>query len=176
MKQLILLRHAKTEPFSDSGSDEHRNLTDRGHSDAQLMARQIRDLGIRPTGALVSTARRTRQTFSEVRHIFPELPVTFSDKMYLADPEDIVRCIGTLPGTDCLLVIGHNPGLHELSLQISDTSGHRNSEAAGHLRVNFPTAAAAIFTRKLDDDNAFSIYDFELVDYIWPKSFRDISI
>ena len=35
MRQLILFRHAKTEPFSETGSDETRQLTERGHTDAQ---------------------------------------------------------------------------------------------------------------------------------------------
>lgn len=169
MEKLILLRHAKTEAFSDSGSDETRSLTDRGHREAVLIAERLKAIGITPTGAIVSTARRTRQTFSEVRHVFPTLPVTFSEKLYLAEPDDIISSVSALPDTDCLLVIGHNPGLHDLALQISETSGFRNSEAAGHLRVNFPTASTAIFDAKSPEDE-FSVYNFELTDYFWPKS------
>ena len=69
MKQLILFRHAKTEPYAETGTDESRKLTDRGHSDAQIIASQLKALKVEPSYALVSSARRTRETFSELQRL-----------------------------------------------------------------------------------------------------------
>ena len=171
MRQLILFRHAKTEPYSDTGSDETRQLTDRGHTDAQAISLELKTMKVAPTHVLVSTARRTRETVAEFQKVFPDVKVTFSDKLYLADPEEIVSCIEALPDTPVLAVIGHNPGLHELALQLMEYGGFANSYAAGELRIKFPTAAMAVFDAREDDP--FNVYNFQLAEFFTPKSLTD---
>lgn len=171
MRQLILFRHAKTEPYSDSGSDEVRQLTDRGHMDAQAVSIQLKGLNVQPSQVLVSTARRTRQTVAEFQKVFPGIPVTFNERLYLADPDEISACIEAMPDTGTLVVIAHNPGLHELALQLSEYGGYSNSFAIGQLRVKFPTAAMAVFDAK--EDLPFNIYNFQLAEFFTPKSLTD---
>ena len=171
MRQLVLFRHAKTEPYADSGCDEVRQLTDRGYVDAQAVSIQLKDLKVNPTHVLVSTARRTRQTVAEFQKVFPGVPVTFNNKLYLADPDEIAACIEELPDTAALVVIAHNPGLHELALQLSEMGGYSNSFAIGQLRVKFPTAAMAVFEAK--EDLPFNLYNFQLAEFFTPKSLTD---
>lgn len=171
MRQLILFRHAKTEPYSETGSDETRQLTDRGHLDAQAISVQLKALGIEPTRALVSTARRTRQTVAEFKRVYTDIQVQFYEQLYLADPEEIINCIQTAEDTETLVVIGHNPGLHELALQLTEYGGFSNSFAASQLRVKFPTAAMAIFDAK--EEAPFDIYNFQLSEFFTPKSLAE---
>lgn len=171
MRRLILFRHAKTEPFSESGSDETRRLTERGHTDARLMAVELKGLNVDPDCVLVSTARRTRETWAEVNTCFPDKKATYSERLYLADPEEIAAEISKQPDCGEVLVIGHNEGLHEFALQLAENGGTRNQDALYRMRLGFPTAAAAIFDAKEDDP--FDIYNFELVEFRTAKSLRD---
>ena len=170
MRQLILFRHSKTEPFSDEGSDETRALTERGHDDASFMAFKLRDLGITPSRVLISTARRTRETWNQLKLAFPDLSPIFSETLYLADPDEIISVLEDEPDSECVVVIGHNPGMHELSLKLAELGGSRNDDAFSTLRMKFPTSAMAIFEAK--DDKPFAQDNFELVDFLVPSALR----
>mgnify|MGYP000117588991 FL=1 len=174
MRQLILFRHSKTEPFSETGTDETRRLTERGHEDARLIAKALRQLDLHPDRVLVSTARRTRETWQEFHSVFPEVSATYIENLYLADPDDIAAEIEKASDAGCVLVIGHNPGLHELALQLMEYGGTRNELAAGEIRVKFPTSAVAVFNAKEDDP--FNVYNFELSEFLVPKDLRETEV
>ena len=53
MQKLILIRHAKTEPYAETGTDESRKLTERGHEDAQAISIQLKSMGLTPDYVLV---------------------------------------------------------------------------------------------------------------------------
>ena len=49
--------------------------------------------------------------------------ILFEDVLYLAAPAALMRRLRRLEeGCEAVLVIGHNPGLHELALQLADGS------------------------------------------------------
>lgn len=143
MRQLILMRHAKTER-SNPGGDHARLLTDRGQADARLIAGWLRDKGLAPAMVLVSDAARTRQTVAGLASaLAPGAETVFSNKLYLAAPETILHEIWSAPDSAAtLLVIGHNPGMHELAFTLAQ-KGPRNMRdlIAGY----FPTGATAVF-------------------------------
>lgn len=172
MRELILFRHAKTEPFSETGGDESRRLTERGRSDACMMAREVLRYAPRPDCVLVSTARRTRETWSEVSKVITDLKPRFSEGLYLASSEEIADQIAAHPDCDTLMVIGHNEGLHDFALQLAKIGGSRNQPALSEMRTTFPTAAFAVFTAK--EDSPFSRYNFELVEFFTPRTFRPV--
>src|SRR5258708_5321204 len=62
MRQLLLLRHAKSSSGDASIADRERPLNSRGRRTAGVMREAMRDLGLAPDIVLVSTARRTMQT------------------------------------------------------------------------------------------------------------------
>lgn len=171
MQKLILIRHAKTEPYAETGTDESRKLTERGHEDAQAISIQLKSMGLTPDYVLVSTARRTRETFAEIQKVFGQLPHAFNDMLYLAEPEEIASCLEGIPDHACVAVVGHNPGIHDLALRLTEFGGFKNSGAAQQLRVKFPTASVAVFTAKEDDP--FNVYNFELSEFFNPKSLTD---
>jgi phosphohistidine phosphatase len=141
MKTLFLLRHAKS-GWNDAGQNDHdRTLTARGRRAAELVSHYLAQRGEPPSLVLCSTARRTLETLEPLRH---RLGVPFeADRMlYLAEPDAILARLAQVDDrASGVLVVGHNPGLHELGLLLA---GGGDGEARARLRESFPTAALAI--------------------------------
>ena len=74
MKQLLLLRHAKSSWDDPALADFDRPLALRGRKDAQRMGREIAVRGWLPQRALVSPAARTRETWEIVSAEWPAFP------------------------------------------------------------------------------------------------------
>ena len=145
MQRLVLLRHGKAESVSDSGGDAERGLTDRGRRDSALIGRLLDEAGVRPDLALVSDARRARETWEEVSAAFPTAGLEIDRTLYLASAEHLAHTVDANgDNADCLIIVGHNPGLHELGCGYA---GQSRGAARDALFAAFPTAAAAIFAR-----------------------------
>ncbi len=146
MRQLLLLRHAKSSWDDASLADHARPLNARGEAAAAAMRGAMRDLGLAPDIVLVSTARRALQTM-ELLEPWDETPlVEPSDALYLASA---VQLLGVLRGiaetARSVLLIGHNPGLHELAIMLAGTNAPRSGPMQ-RLISAYPTAALAEFS------------------------------
>src|SRR5262245_34466110 len=148
MRRLLLLRHAKTETDAPSGRDQDRRLDDRGHKDAARMGEWIAGQPS-PDMVLVSPAARARQTWEiaweamKGRVAAPQ--VEFVADLYGADPAELLEIIRTATIPDNprrLMLVGHNPGMHELALMLTGGGDAASSKA---LAGNLPTAGLAIF-------------------------------
>jgi phosphohistidine phosphatase len=139
--RLILLRHAKTEKAEGGMRDRDRRLNARGEHDAPLIGAYVARHGLLPDLALVSTAVRARETWE--RLALPASPaVTFEERLYNAGAPAVVALIketGRAVGT--LLVLGHNPGLHEAA-RLLIASG--DVEARERLNEGLPTAGLVV--------------------------------
>ncbi|MDZ4374382.1 MAG: histidine phosphatase family protein [Phenylobacterium sp.] len=156
MDRLILLRHGKAEPDSESGDDFDRRLASRGVRESAAMAAQLADLGFVPQVALVSPAARTRATWDAACGAFPGADVRFRDELYHADAETIRRAAESVAGeAKTVIVVGHNPGMQELTVRLLQ-EGSAPAGLIGRALRDFPTAAAAVF---LLDDNRRPHYD-----------------
>ncbi len=148
MRQLLLLRHAKSSWDDPSLPDHARPLNARGRHAAQAMAAAMRDLGLAPDVVLVSSARRTLQTFEAIAP-FPDSPmVEPMDDLYLAPWPRLVDLLRRAPETArSVMLIGHNPGLQDLALALVGAGGMTGSAAvaARRLAEGFPTCALAEF-------------------------------
>lgn len=118
MKQLILLRHAKSSWADDGLDDRHRPLSDRGERDAPRMGGRLRERHARPELLLTSPAARTVRTARIVARALGcrREVVRVEEALYLASEQDILRVLaaeGMSFGT--ILVVGHNPGLTDLA-------------------------------------------------------------
>lgn len=128
-------------------SDRDRPLNPRGRRSATAMRLAMRDLGLAPDLVLVSTARRTLETL-EALEPWDDTPlVEPMDSLYLANPMQLSAALhGVAETVRSVLLIGHNPGLHDLALTLAGpramaTGGeHERTLAAG-----FPTGALAEF-------------------------------
>jgi len=145
MERLILMRHGKAERHAASGGDFERALADSGRADAAVMGKVLAQAGIVPDLMLVSSARRTRETAERVAPNFPKARVELLRDLYHADPEDVVQALEDHgDGAGAMMVVGHNPGLHELALRLA-LQGGASPIHTNKLRGRFPTSTVVVF-------------------------------
>lgn len=174
MRRLILLRHAKTERDAPSGKDLDRRLDERGHRDSTDIGRWLALNGYHPDLALVSTAARTRETWDLLRPALPSTRVKHLPALYGADTSDLLEVIRGVAATNPhgLMILAHNPGLHELALALisgGDGAGRRALDA------NLPTAGVAVIDFKTDDWNDVGFRSGRLERFTSPKLLREES-
>jgi phosphohistidine phosphatase len=120
MHQLHLLRHAKS-TWDDDADDHQRPLNKRGREAARLIGASLPQAIGTLDLVLCSSALRTRETAELVLAEFPRPPrVLYEDALYLASSESLMQRLRELDdAVDSVLVIGHNPGLHELAITLA---------------------------------------------------------
>lgn len=148
MRQLLLFRHAKSSWDDARLTDHARPLNVRGRKAADAMAAEMRELGLAPDVVLVSSARRTLQTLEALQPLEGPPIIEVMDDLYLAPWPAMLDVLRRLPQTArSAMVIGHNPGLHDLALALLGPAGAAlGSAAAQRLAAGFPTGALAEFT------------------------------
>ncbi|QLH46398.1 MAG: histidine phosphatase family protein [Bacteroidota bacterium] len=113
-KQLILVRHAKSDWDDFSVSDHDRVLNERGRRDAPVMGQRILKQYGAPDLILSSTALRAKQTAQAIQAacLLPEEAIQFHSKLYHAGPQMITDHILETPdAVQRLLIVCHNPGI-----------------------------------------------------------------
>ena len=139
MRTLYLLRHAKSSWDDPALPDDKRPLAPRGRRDGKRIAEHLRRQGIEPELVLCSSAVRTRETLELVRPALGGASVVVEDELYGASADRLLARIRLVPGeAESVLVIGHNPGLHELALVLAS-----DGDELGRLEEMFPTGALA---------------------------------
>src|SRR5688572_15164491 len=120
MKTLFVLRHAKTQPAAPNG-DHARQLTERGHEDAERMAAYIKRSMEMPDAIVTSDARRARQTAEIVADgIGFTSDLTVEPRIYAAGLDALLDVVRALPDdADRVILVGHNPGFEELAEALS---------------------------------------------------------
>ena len=143
-RSVWVLRHAKAEAH---GPDDHgRALNDRGRRQAAEVGAYLAGVGLpgapRPRTVLCSSATRARQTAELATEALGDVDVRVDPALYGADADDVVELLQTLEDTvTSVLVVGHNPTLHELAVLLVDDA--REHERA-RVEARFPTAALAV--------------------------------
>jgi phosphohistidine phosphatase len=139
MSELYLLRHAKAVPQSAGMRDADRPLEPRGREGALAVAKWLKHQKIVPQLVLCSPATRTRQTCELIADAFARRPaVEYEAGLYLAGADRLLDYIRAVPDTvERVMMIGHNPGLHELAQMLSDTN---TGPLADRLAANLATA------------------------------------
>ena len=149
MLTVFVLRHAKSSR-SDAGSiaDSDRPLAPRGRRAAARVAAWMREEGYIPDLIVCSPARRTRETCELVAPALgDDVAVRFDAALYLADAARLLQRLRATPkGTRAVLLIGHNPGLHEFAMRLA---GSGDGDALARLKRKFPTAALAVLRFEL---------------------------
>jgi phosphohistidine phosphatase len=124
--------------------DEDRPLNPRGKKDATTIGAYLSHHGLVPDLALSSPAKRTRQTWEAMAQELSSHapPARFDDRLYNADAGAIMAILyGIEAGVRTLMVVGHNPGLHDFACRLI-ASGE--VEAREALREGLPTAGLAV--------------------------------
>lgn len=176
MRRLLLLRHAKTERHALGGSDRDRRLTARGKNDAtEVGAWLVRELSLLPDLVLISTAVRARETWDIIRKMFPdEMAQRLTEhlpELYGAEPMQLLTIIHSVgPDPERLMIVGHNPGLHELALRLIG-SGDTAGRAA--LADNLPTSGLAVIDFAVDRWHSITLGGGRLARYVSPKLLKE---
>lgn len=171
MLELILMRHAKTEPGGPGQADRKRLLTDRGHADARLVGEKMKGERWLPNRILCSPAVRTRQTLETLVEAFGmEVPTEFIEALYGAHAPDYLDTVARSGGSARrLLVIGHNPTIH-MTARAAAASGDRTLRE--RLSERFPTAAFALIAFAIDDWAKVGSADGRLLAFVTPRDLR----
>jgi phosphohistidine phosphatase len=142
VKTLYLLRHAKSSWEDAAVPDHDRPLAPRGARAAQKIAAHIAASGIHPVLVLCSSAQRTRETFDALAgSLGVDAEVQIEDGLYGAGATQLLGRLRKVPSaTTSVMMIGHNPGLHDLAMALA---GDGDEQALRQLRTKFPTAALA---------------------------------
>lgn len=119
MLRLMLLRHAKTERAEPGERDRDRRLTPRGRADAPVIGGYMARHGLIPDLALVSPARRAEETWALIAPALgKKLRVVSDEGIYNASTDRLIALIGEITAVRTLLVVGHNPGLHDAAIRL----------------------------------------------------------
>ena len=159
MKTLLILRHAKSSWDDESLSDHDRPLNKRGRRAAHRIGRLLEEESLWPDLILSSTAERAATTALLVVEAggFGG-DILYLRELYHADPADYLEAVRELGGeTECVMVVGHNPGLESL---VQAMTGEWQA---------LPTAALARVTIPIDEWTDLEAGGGELADLWRPK-------
>jgi phosphohistidine phosphatase len=136
MKNLYIIRHAKTERIQSNQRDFDRELTDRGLRQCLDLAKHLVEKPIACELILVSSAKRTRMTYDALNNSLVSNQTLFLEELYLASSNEIFKSISEY-GTknNNVLLIGHNDGISDLVSYFLDYYQH--VPTSGYLHFQF---------------------------------------
>jgi phosphohistidine phosphatase len=104
----------------------------------------------------------------------PEPRVELMPELYGADVSQLLETIREASSTDPrrLMIVGHNPGMHELALALA---GSGDGAARKALADNLPTSGLAVFDFEIDDWTDVAIRRGRLVLFVSPKLLKQTS-
>lgn len=149
--------------------DRARTLIDRGRKDAARIGAYMASHGLVPDRVTASPSARTQETWKVAAGAFRPAPaVNSSERLYNATPSAILAVIKETPAAaHTLLIVGHNPGLHEVALALI-ASG--DVEMREQLREKLPTSSLVIIDFALDAWAKLHGQSGRLERFVTPKS------
>jgi phosphohistidine phosphatase len=164
---LYLLRHLKSSWDEPGLADHDRPLAPRGRKAGKKMARHLRETGAAPDLVLCSPAVRTRETFDTIRPALDDPDARFLPELYGASHDELLAALrGVEPGVRSILLVGHNPGLHDLAVALT---GRGDEETRERLREKLPTGALATLSFRAGSWIELMPGSGELVEYVVPR-------
>lgn len=166
-KTLIILRHAKAESGAGGQDDHARHINARGLQAAGIIGTYLKQKAIKPDLVVCSGAVRARETWAGVQQAYgAPLSVEYNEKLYLASANETLKQLSSLPETvKQVLVVGHNPGLHQLAVKMAR---YGKENLLDTLAIKFPTCALATITFDETWHDAVQARG-TLVDFVTPK-------
>ena len=169
MRRLLLFRHAKAERSEPGMEDRARKLVERGRKEATKVGSYMSSHALIPDRVMISPSVRTQETWKFAGTAFRSPPpATAIERLYDATAHTILNVVReATPVTHTLLIVGHNPGLHELAA-ILIASG--DIEARERLREKLPTSGLVIIDFALDDWGKLHPHCGRLERFVTPRS------
>lgn len=138
MKQLLVLRHAKSDWGTSAKDDWHRPLSSRGIDDAPRVGDRLRAKSLLPDLIITSDAVRARATAEAAAKTAGYAgDVVLEPALYLATPDAIVTILNNVDDAAAtVIIVGHNPGLEDLIAQL--TGKHYGMPTAALVLLELP--------------------------------------
>ena len=116
MKNLLLMRHAKSSWDIPGTKDHDRPLNDRGRGSAPLIGALLQSEDLIPDFILISDSKRTSETAELLtEHIHYSGPLKATQNLYGSSAEDYLDEIREVDSSiQTMLIIGHNPTIENL--------------------------------------------------------------
>jgi phosphohistidine phosphatase len=128
-RRLIVLRHAKAAQ-APGLPDRERPLTEGGEYDARRIGEALTDMDLRPDLVLCSPSTRTRQTAElalssgDAVSALSGADIVFEPVIYEAYSEELLTLLRRSdPEVRTLMLVGHNPGIHNLVQDLTTRDG-----------------------------------------------------
>lgn len=140
MSYLLLLRHAKSD-WGDPGLTDHdRPLAPRGERAADRMRAHLLANDLQPDLVLCSSSRRTRETLDRLAPAFAGAEILIEDELYGAGRDELIERLRAVPDeVGTVAVIGHNPGIQDLALDLAGTG-----DDLARIEEKYPAGALAV--------------------------------
>ncbi len=169
MRRLYLLRHAKTEPGEPGKPDRKRALIERGRADAGLIGVYLDRHKLMPEHVLLSPALRTQETWKYMTAAMRQAPsAATEDVLYDAGAAELMAVIGgTADKTQSLMIVAHNPTLHEVALTLVASGDVDTRE---RLREGLPTMGLVVIDFAFDEWKKLHPQSGRLERFVTPKS------
>jgi phosphohistidine phosphatase len=162
MKRVVIVRHAKAEPFGYD-DDFHRDLTDRGESDASKISQRLKEMQVFPDLVIASPATRTMHTASIYCQNLVVKTSDIRQEVVLyggLTTQSFVEILNKLPGeVETVFVFGHNPTVHSLVYNL-----------ASAFHSDMPTCATVVLDFKVDHWKDVSASKGQVAFQFTPKS------
>lgn len=162
MKNLYLIRHAKSDWSDESLSDFERGLNKRGKRAIFTMAEALKNKKIMPDLILCSSAKRTKLTAKGLaKEIGYDGKIKYMDELYMAEPLDVISIIKELKEKfDNVFIVGHNPETTQLANMMLD-----------EYIDNVPTLGIVAFQIPIEHWSRFEPKKTKLNFFIYPKMY-----
>lgn len=141
-RNLIVLRHAKAEPFA--ATDHDRALSPRGRADAAAAGRWAAEAGWVPDHVVASSSLRTQGTWAEFASAMPATTDCSIDRaLYSAGTDGALEIVRLAPdAARTVMLVGHNPTMEQLVHLLED--GSSDPALLSNLSAGYPTAGLAV--------------------------------
>jgi len=164
-KLLYLLRHAKSSWDDPKLPDHDRPLNPRGLKAAKRMAQRTHRDNVSPALLLCSSARRARETLAPIEQALSPAKIRVEDGLYAADAAQLLERLHRIaPSVPSVMIIGHNPGIQELAVQLVG-----DQEARSRIASKFPTGSLATLSIRAPRWRGLVACGVELVEFMTPR-------
>ncbi|RZK21105.1 MAG: histidine phosphatase family protein [Pedobacter sp.] len=163
-KQLLLVRHGKSDWGNLDLKDFDRPLNKRGKENAPEMAERLIKKGFKFDLIVSSPAKRAKSTakfFAEAYHVDD---IQYEESIYEANTNALLKVVNGLDDSaDTVIMFGHNPGFTDLANELSDADIY-----------NIPTAGMVLMSFPFDSWKMVSKGTGDLVFFDYPKNSDEI--
>jgi phosphohistidine phosphatase len=164
MKNLYIIRHAKSSWDDLAIEDFDRPLNDRGMRDAPRIGKRLKEKNVTPDLMLTSPANRALTTCQHIAEIlgYPKENIKTEKELYHANPEQLLKIVKSIPDKhSTALIFGHNPGITDFVNELRDDRKFID---------NIPTCGVASFRCDIESWKELKFNHARLIFYDYPKN------